>query len=215
MPSPQGNGSIKGYLVAAGEYGKIPAVLVIHENRGLNPVHRGCRARLAVADFIAFAPDGLTSVGGYPGDDEKGCGALPAGRSRQDDRGFSGGGRLAQIAPGLYRQARRCWLLLRRRRRQHIGGADGLRSERRRAVLRNSASAADAAKIKAPIIAQYGELDTRITGGWPAFDAALTAAHVPHEGHVTKAPITASTTTRPPVTTKPRPKKRGSARSIG
>ena len=72
VPSPQGNGSIKGYLVRPADETKLPAVLVIHENRGLNPYVEDVARRLAVANFIAFAPDGLTSVGGYPGDDEKG-----------------------------------------------------------------------------------------------------------------------------------------------
>ena len=73
MPSPQGNGSIKGYLVRPADTEKLPAVLVVHENRGLNPYIEDVARRLAIANFIAFAPDGLTSVGGYPGDDEKGA----------------------------------------------------------------------------------------------------------------------------------------------
>ena len=72
VPSPHGNGSIKGYLVRPANADKLPSVLVVHENRGLNPYIEDVARRLAVADFIAFAPDGLTSVGGYPGDDEKG-----------------------------------------------------------------------------------------------------------------------------------------------
>jgi carboxymethylenebutenolidase len=70
---PQGTGSIKGYLVRPAIAGKSPVVVVIHENRGLNPYIEDVARRLAVANFIAFAPDGLTSVGGYPGDDEKGA----------------------------------------------------------------------------------------------------------------------------------------------
>ena len=72
VPSPQGNGEIKGYLVRPATSDKLPCVLVIHENRGLNPYIEDVARRLALANFIAFAPDGLTSVGGYPGDDEKG-----------------------------------------------------------------------------------------------------------------------------------------------
>ena len=75
VPSPSGNGSIKGYLVRPASTTKLPAVLVVHENRGLNKYIEDVARRLAVADFIAFAPDALTSLGGYPGDDEKG-GAL-------------------------------------------------------------------------------------------------------------------------------------------
>src|SRR5271166_226964 len=73
VPSPDGNGSIKGYLVRPANADKLPAVLVVHENRGLNPYIEDVARRLALANFIAFAPDGLTSVGGYPGDDEKGA----------------------------------------------------------------------------------------------------------------------------------------------
>src|SRR3954469_25977948 len=72
VPSPSGNGSIKAYLARPASTTKLPAVLVVHENRGLNKYIEDVARRLAVADFIAFAPDALTSVGGYPGDDEKG-----------------------------------------------------------------------------------------------------------------------------------------------
>src|SRR5215471_18149059 len=87
VPSPQGNGSIKGYLVRPASTQKLPAVLVIHENRGLNPYIEDVARRLAVANFIAFAPDGLTSVGGYPGDDEKGgtlFGQVDRGKMNED-----------------------------------------------------------------------------------------------------------------------------------
>src|ERR1700754_1400122 len=73
VQSPAGNGTIKGYLARPAKSGKLPVVLVIHENRGLNPYIEDVARRFAVANFIAFAPDGLTSVGGYPGNDEKGA----------------------------------------------------------------------------------------------------------------------------------------------
>ena len=73
VPSPQGNGSIKGYFAQPASGGKHPAVLVVHENRGLNPYIEDVARRFATNNFIAFAPDGLTSVGGYPGDDEQGA----------------------------------------------------------------------------------------------------------------------------------------------
>src|SRR4051812_6400482 len=79
VQSPQGNGSIKGYFARpAKAAGKLPTVLVIHENRGLNPYIEDVARRFAVANFVAYAPDGLTSVGGYPGDDEKGAAAFRA-----------------------------------------------------------------------------------------------------------------------------------------
>src|SRR5215468_668190 len=76
VQSPDGNGSIKGYLARPSKSGKLPAVLVIHENRGLNPYIEDVARRLALANFIAFAPDGLTSVGGYPGSEEKAVAAF-------------------------------------------------------------------------------------------------------------------------------------------
>src|SRR5580704_17703819 len=87
VPSPQGNGSIKGYLVRPATTEKLPTILVVHENRGLNPYIEDVSRRLAVANFIAFAPDGLTSVGGYPGDEEKAVelfGKVDAAKMRED-----------------------------------------------------------------------------------------------------------------------------------
>jgi len=184
VPSPQGNGSIKGYLVRPANTARLPAVLVIHENRGLNPYIEDVARRLAVADFIAFAPDALTSLGGYPGNDEKGLDLF-----RQLDR--------AKMIEDFLAAAR--WLKSRpdcTGRLGAVGFCFGGGVVTQLAVRMGSdlaagvpfygaqPSAAEAAKIKTPINAQYGELDRRITDGWPAFDAALTQAHVPHEGHV-------------------------------
>jgi carboxymethylenebutenolidase len=184
VPSPQGNGSIKGYLVRPANTAKLPAVLVIHENRGLNPYIEDVARRLAVADFIAFAPDALTSLGGYPGNDEKGLDLF-----RQLDR--------AKMTEDFLAAAR--WLKSRPDCTGRLGavgfcfggGVVNLLAVRMGSDLAAGVpfygaqpSAADAAKIKTPINAQYGELDHRLTDGWPAFDAALTQAHVPHEGHV-------------------------------
>ena len=187
VPSPQGNGSIKGYLARPANATRLPAILVIHENRGLNPYIEDVARRLAVANFIAFAPDGLTSVGGYPGDDEKGLTLF-----RQVDAGKMGEDFFAAAM----------WLKSRPDSTGKLGAvgfcfgggvanqlAVRMGSDLAAAVPFYGAqpSAAEAATIKAPINAQYGELDPRITDGWPAFDAALTAAHVPHEGHIYKA----------------------------
>ncbi|HJU18109.1 MAG TPA: dienelactone hydrolase family protein [Stellaceae bacterium] len=184
VPSPHGNGNIKGYFVRPANTEKLPAVLVVHENRGLNPYIEDVARRLAVADFIAFAPDGLTSVGGYPGDDEKGLKLFA-----QVDRAKM----LEDFLAAAY------WLKSRPDCTGKLGaigfcfGGGGVNQLAVRMGADLSAavpfygaqpSAADAARIKAPINAQYGALDTRITKGWPAFDAALTKAHVPHEGHI-------------------------------
>lgn len=187
VPSPNGNGSIKGLLaMPANATGKLPVVLVIHENRGLNPYVEDVARRFAVANFVALAPDGLTSVGGYPGDDEKGADAFG-----KVDR--------AKMQEDFVAAAQ--WLKARPESNGKLGAVGFCFGG---GVVNNLAvrlgpdmaagvpfygaqpSAADAAKIKAPINAQYGELDQRINAGWPAFDAALTAAKVPHEGHIYK-----------------------------
>jgi len=186
VPSPRGNGNITGYLVRPATAGKLPVVIVIHENRGLNPYIEDVARRLAVANFIAFAPDGLTSVGGYPGDDEKGAQLF-----MQVDRVKMGQDFLAAAA----------WLRSRPDSTGKLGAvgfcfggtvvnqlAVWIGADLAAAVPFYGAqpNAEDAAKIKAPLLAHYAELDTRITSGWPAFDAELTAAHVTHEGYVYK-----------------------------
>jgi carboxymethylenebutenolidase len=184
IASPQGNGAVNAYLAYKNAAGRRPGVLLVHENRGLNPYIEDVARRLALADFIALAPDGLSSVGGYPGDDEKG-GELfmkvdPA-KMREDFRaaalwlktspsctgkigvvGFCfGGGMANQLAVQM--------------------GAD---LDAAVSFYGGQPGAADAGKIKAPLLAHYAEHDARITSGWLAFDAALTAAQVPHEGHI-------------------------------
>ena len=186
VPSPNGYGSIKGYLARPAAAGKLPVVLVVHENRGLNPYIEDVARRVAVANFIAFAPDSLTSVGGYPGDDEKGAKlfadldrakmtqdfaaaaawlkARPDSTGKLGAVGFCfGGGVVNQLAVQM--------------------GADLAAAV---PFYGSQPNAQETAKIKAPVLAHYGELDTRITSGWPAFDAALTTAHVTHEGYVYK-----------------------------
>jgi carboxymethylenebutenolidase len=186
VPSPQGNGSIKGYLVRPANDAKLPVILVIHENRGLNPYIEDVARRLAVANFIAFAPDALTTLGGYPGDEDKArdmfakldrgkmfedfvasaawLKARPDGTGKLGAVGFCfGGGVVNQLAVRM--------------------GSDLSAGV---PFYGQVPSPAEAVKIKAPINAQYGELDTRITEGWPSFDAALAEAGVPHEGHIYK-----------------------------
>lgn len=185
VPSPQGNGSIKGLLVRpAKATGKLPAVLVVHENRGLNPYIEDVARRLGTANFMAFAPDGLTSVGGYPGDDEKG-GAL----FRQVDR--------AKMNNDFEAAAR--WLKARPDSTGKLGVvgfcfgggianmlAVRLGSDLNAAVpfYGGQPPAEDAAKIKAPLLLQYAGLDTRVNAGWPAYEAALKANHVPYTAYV-------------------------------
>ena len=185
--SPQGNGSVGGYLVRpANATGKLPAVLVIHENRGLNPYIEDVARRLAIVDFMAFAPDGLTSVGGYPGDDEKGLalfGQVDAAKMRED---FLAAAKWLKARPDSTGKLGVVGFCFGGSIANQLAVRMGSDLDAAVSFYGGQPGADDAAKIKAPLLAHYGELDTRITSGWPTFDAALTAAHVPHEGYVYK-----------------------------
>jgi carboxymethylenebutenolidase len=186
VPSPQGNGSIKGYLVRPSKAGntKLPAVLVVHENRGLNPHIEDIARRVALENFMAFAPDTLTSVGGYPGDDVKG-GELFGKVDR------------AKMAEDLYAAA--VWLKNRPDSTGKLGVTGfcfggGIANSLAVRMGSDLAAAvpyyggappeADVPKIKAAVLVHHGGEDTRLVQAWPAYDAALTAAKVPHEGHI-------------------------------
>jgi carboxymethylenebutenolidase len=185
VPSPQGNGSIRGYLARPAKVtGKLPGVLVVHENRGLNPYIEDVARRLATRNFIAFAPDGLTSVGGYPGDDEKGGQLFTKVDKPKMTEDFIAAAR---------------WLKERADCTGKIGvvgfcfggGIANTLAVRMGADLSAAApfygaqpSAADAAKIKAPLLIHYAGLDTRINGGWPAYEEALKANHVTYSAHI-------------------------------
>ena len=183
-PSPQGNGNIRGYLVRPAKAGKFPGVLVIHENRGLNPYIEDVARRLGTENFVAFAPDGLTSVGGYPGDDENGAKLFA-----QVDK--------PKMTEDFMASAR--WLKARADCTGKIGVvgfcfgggisntlAVRLGSDLSAAVpfYGGQPSAADAAKIKAPLLLHYAGLDTRINSGWPAYEEALKANHVTYTAYV-------------------------------
>jgi carboxymethylenebutenolidase len=186
VQSPQGNGTIRGYLVRPASAGttRLPAILVVHENRGLNPHIEDVARRLALENFMAFAPDGLTSVGGYPGDDEKG-GALFGKVDR------------AKMAEDLYAAA--VWVKNRADSTGRLGvtgfcfggGIANALAVRMGSDLAAAAPfyggappAADVPKIKAAILVHHGGEDTRLVEAWPAFDAAMKAANVTHEGHI-------------------------------
>jgi carboxymethylenebutenolidase len=185
VASPQGNGSIKGYLaLPANAAGKLPGVLVIHENRGLNPYIEDVARRLAVANFIAFAPDGLTSVGGYPGDDEKGAalfGPVDKPKMTEDFIASARWLRARTDCTGKIGAVGFCF----------GGGIVNTLAVRLGADLSAGVpfygaqpSAEDAAKIKAPLLLHYASLDTRITGGWPAYEAALKANHATYTAYI-------------------------------
>jgi carboxymethylenebutenolidase len=186
LPSPQGYETVKGYLARPANDAKLPVVLVVHENRGLNPYIQDVARRLAVANFIAFAPDELSSVGGYPGDEEKAAslfGQLDRGKMMED---FLAAAKWLKARPdstGKLGAVGFCY----------GGGIVNQLAVKMGADLNAGVpfygaqpKAEEVANIKAPINAQYGEMDNRVTDGWPAFDKALTEAKVVHEGHVYK-----------------------------
>ncbi len=171
--SPHGSGTIRAYLVRPAKTdGKVPGVVVIHENRGLNPYIEDVARRLAVEGYVALAPDALTPVGGYPGDDEKGAklfatldpakrtedllAAVPYLRARPECNGSVGaigfcfGGGIVNLMAV---------------RIPDLGAAVPFYGVQ--------PSAADTARIKAPLLIHYAGLDERIDAGWPAWKEAL------------------------------------------
>jgi carboxymethylenebutenolidase len=185
IPSPQGNGTIKGYLVRpANATAKLPGVLVVHENRGLNPYIEDVARRLGVANFLAFAPDGLTSVGGYPGDDEKGGTLFRTVDGAKMTEDF--------VASALWLKSNpNCTGKIGVVGFCYGGGIANKLAVRLGADLAAAVPfygaqppAEDAAKIKAALVLNYAGLDAGITGRWPAWEAALKANHVKYAGYV-------------------------------
>jgi carboxymethylenebutenolidase len=183
-PSPNGHGEVRGYLVRpSAAQGELPAVVVVHENRGLNPYIEDVARRLAKQGFLALAPDGLTSVGGYPGNDEAGrelqsqvdgtklmndffaaiewLMAHEASTGRVGITGFCYGGGVANAAAVAYPE---------------LGGAVPFYGRQ--------PAPEDVAKIKCPLLIHYAELDERVNEGWPAYEAALQAAGVSYEAYI-------------------------------
>jgi len=183
-PSPEGNGTLRGYRVEPAKFsGKLPAVLVIHENRGLNPHIEDIARRIALDNFIAFAPDGLASVGGYPGDEDKArelfqkldkaklqadfvtaagvLKKLPESNGKVGAVGFCYGGGivnfLATRIPDLAAAA---------------------------PFYGSQPTAEETANIKAPLLIHYAGVDERINAGWPAYESALKAAGVNYEAFI-------------------------------
>jgi carboxymethylenebutenolidase len=185
VPSPQGNGSIQGYLVRpAKASGKLPGILVVHENRGRTPYIEDVARRLATEKYIALAPDGLTSVGGYPGDDEKGAALFPkVDRAKMTDD-FVAAARYLKALPdctGRIGVVGFCF-----------GGgiantlAVRMGGDVAAAVPFYGAAppAEDVSKIKAAVLVHHASQDTRLVQGWPAYEAALKANHVNYAGYV-------------------------------
>jgi carboxymethylenebutenolidase len=184
-PSPGGtSGQMRGYLVQPTGAGKFPAVLVVHENRGLNPYIEDVARRFAAEGFLALAPDGLFPVGGYPGNDDDGR-ALQAKLDQTKLRtDMLNSARLVKahaLSSGKLGVTGFCW----------GGGTTNWLAVEMGADMQAgvpfygaAAETASVPKIKAPLMVQLAETDERINAMWPAFETALKAAGVPHEMHM-------------------------------
>ncbi|MBW8830240.1 MAG: dienelactone hydrolase family protein [Burkholderiales bacterium] len=181
FPSPEGNGKVRGYLAKPAQAkGKLPAILVVHENRGLNPHIEDIARRLALLNFIAFAPDGLAPQGGYPGDEEKAEGMFAKADQSKMRADFVAGARALKTLPdgtGKVGVIGFCY-----------GGgvanyiATRLPDLNAAVVFYGPQPPVDeAARIKAPLQLHYAGEDERVNSGWPAFEAALKAAGVKYE----------------------------------
>jgi carboxymethylenebutenolidase len=184
-PSPKGAGKMRGYLARpAGEAKKRPGIIVVHENRGLNPYIEDVARRLAVADFLAFAPDALTPLGGYPGNDDQ-------GREMQAKRNGE------EMVEDFVAAAE--WL----KTNPECDGKVGVVGFCYGGMIANTLAvripdviaaavpfygrqpkAEDVPKIKASLLIHYAGLDQRVNDGWPAYEAALKQAGVKYTAHV-------------------------------
>jgi carboxymethylenebutenolidase len=185
VPSPLGNESIRGYLVRpAAAAGKLPGVLVVHENRGLNPHIEDVARRFALQNFLAFAPDGLTSVGGYPGDDDQG-GALfrMVDRDKMFEDFLASAQWLKAHADGTGKIGATGFC--------YGGGVVNNLAVRMGADIAAVAPFYGAAppldevpKIQAAVLVHHGQNDAGLVRAWPAYEAALQAAGIKYEGYV-------------------------------
>lgn len=184
-PSPGGaSGSMRGYLVQPTGDGPFPAVLVIHENRGLNPYIEDVARRAAVAGFLALAPDGLAPVGGYPGNDDDGRELQRSLDPAELGRDMVNSARYLhthELSTGRLGATGFCW-----------GGgmtnrlAVELGEDLRAGVPFYGAAPAsgDVANIRAAMMIQYAETDARINAMWPDYEAALDAHGVNYRMHI-------------------------------
>ncbi len=184
-PSPQGTGSVRGYLTrpaGAATTDRLPSVLVIHENRGLNPHIEDIARRLALDGFMAFAPDALTPLGGYPGDEDTArtnFAKLDQAKALQDFLAAADFLKSRPDSSGRLGAVGFCY----------GGGIVHMLSTRMPDLAAgvpfygNSPAPAEAAKVKAPLLVHFAAVDERINAAWPAYEAALRAAGVRYTAH--------------------------------
>ena len=183
-PSPNGYGKMRGYFVRpASPAGKLPGILVVHENRGLNPHIEDIARRLALDNFVAFAPDALFPLGGYPGSEDEARALFPKldqAKTREDFIAAAGWLKARPECTGKYGAVGFCY-----------GGgvvnmlATGLPDLGAAVPFYGSAPPTeDVARIKAPLMVQSAEVDERINASWPAYEAALKAAGVRYERYL-------------------------------
>ena len=183
--SPNGNGRMRGYFVApAAATAKLPGILVIHENRGLNPHIEDVARRFALENFVAFAPDALFPLGGYPGTEDQARELFPKLDQAKTREDFVAGAAFLKARPecsGKIGAVGFCY-----------GGgmvnylATRLGNDLSAGVpfYGSSPNTEDVAKIRSPLMVQSAEVDQRINASWPAFEAALKAANVTYERHL-------------------------------
>lgn len=184
FPSQVGYGKVRAYLVQpAAARGKLPTILVVHENRGLNPHIEDIARRLALAGYIALAPDALFPLGGYPGDEDQArelFAKLDQAKTRED---FIAAARFLKVLPegnGKLGAIGFCY----------GGGVVNFLATRLPDLAAavpfygNQPPTAEVAKIKAPLQLHYAGNDERITAGWPAYEAALKAAGVSYQAYI-------------------------------
>jgi carboxymethylenebutenolidase len=182
--SPAGSGKMRGYFVRpAKATGKLPAILVIHENRGLNPHIEDIARRLALDNFVAFAPDALFPLGGYPGDEDKARELFPKldqNKTRADFVAAAGWLKARPETTGKYGAVGFCYGggMVNYLATQLPDLAAGV------PFYGSSPTTADVAKIKAPMLIQSAEVDERINASWPEYEAALKAAGVKYERYL-------------------------------
>jgi carboxymethylenebutenolidase len=175
VQSPAGNGSIKGYLARPAKGKKLPVVLVIHENRGLNPYIEDVARRLALAKFIAFAPDGLTSVGGYPGNDEKGAAAFRTVDGKKMTEDFIAAAKWLKARPDSTGKLGAVGFCFGGGMVNQLAVRLGADLNAGVAFYGRQAGADDVPKISAPLLLHYAGNDQGVNAGIPNYEAALKA----------------------------------------